>query len=266
MKILVTAATGNIGRKVVDHLLAAGAEDVRALSNHPERAAFPAEVEVARGYLGKVSSLAGAFEGVDRMYLAPVLETVDEVVALARKAGVRHIVDLSGDASTDWQPIARAVEQSGLDWTHLYAGEFSENATIWCDQIRASDEVRDPFPEAANAPITMDDIARVAAKVLLSDGHVGKTYDLTGPETLTRAEKIHQIGVAIGRDLTTVKVARDEAIRILEPAMGEYAEWYVDGIASMVEHPQQATTTVADLTGSATTFAQWATVNADQFR
>ncbi|MFC9895125.1 NAD(P)H-binding protein [Nocardia sp. NPDC127579] len=266
MKILVTAASGNIGRKVVDHLLAAGAEDVRALSNHPERAGFPPEVEVARGYLGKVSTLGSAFDGVDRMYLAPVLETVEEVVALAHKAGVRQIVDLSGDEHTDWQPIARAVEGSGVEWTHLYAGEFSENAVGWADQIRAGDVVRDPHPEAANAPVTMDDIARVAATVLLSEGHVGKTYNLTGPQTLTRAEKIRQIGAALGRTLEVVRIPRAEAIQLLEPAMGEFAEWYVDGIGSMVDHPQRASTTVADLTGTATTFAEWAAASVDQFR
>ncbi|MEV0031476.1 NAD(P)H-binding protein [Nocardia sp. NPDC050793] len=267
MKILVTGATGNIGRMVVDHLLTGGATDVRALSNHPERAGFPAGVEVAHGYLRRLSSLPAAFDGVDRMYLAPVLETVSEVVELAKAAGVRHIVDLSGDASTDWQPIAKAVEDSGLDWTHLYAGEFSENAAIWADQIRATDEIRDPHPEAANAPITMDDIARVAAKVLLTERHAGKTYELTGPETLTRAEKIRAIGAALGRDLTVVQAPRDEAIRLLEPAMGPYAEWYVDGIASMVDHPQRPTTTLADVTGApATTFAQWARDNVEQFR
>ncbi|MEV0251025.1 NAD(P)H-binding protein [Nocardia sp. NPDC050712] len=266
MKILVTAATGNIGRKVVDHLLAAGAEDVRALSNHPERAAFPDGVEVVRGYLGKVSTLPEAFEGVDRVYLAPVLETVEAVVELAAKAGVQHIVDLSGDENTDWQPIARAVEGSGLAWTHLYAGEFSENAVGWAEQIRQSDQVRDPFPEAANAPITMDDIARVAATVLLSDGHAGRIYELTGPQTLTRGEKIRQIGAALGRDLDVVTIPRADAIRLFEPEMGEYAEWYVDGIGSTVAHPQQANTVVAEITGTATTFAQWAAASVELFR
>ncbi|WP_067836517.1 NAD(P)H-binding protein [Nocardia lijiangensis] len=267
MKILVTGATGNIGRMVVDHLIAGGATDVRALSNHPERASFPAGVEIAHGYLRRLSTLPAAFEGVDRMYLAPVLETVDEVVALAKKAGIRHIVDLSGDADTDWQPVAKAVESSGLDWTHLYAGEFSENAVLWAEQIKASDEIRDPHPRAANAPIAMDDIARIAAAVLLSDGHAGNTYELTGPETLTRADKIHSIGAALGRDLTVVQTPRDEAIRMLEPSMGPYAEWYVDGIASMVEHPQRPTTTIADVTGApATTFAQWARDNVELFR
>ncbi|QBS46284.1 NAD(P)H-binding protein [Nocardia sp. CS682] len=267
MKILVTGATGNIGRMVVDHLLAAGAQDIRALSNHPERTNFPAGVEVVKGYLKRVSSLPAAFEGVDRMYLAPVLETIDEVVAAAKAAGIRHIVDLSGNEYTDWQPIARAVENSGLDWTHLYAGEFTENATIWTDQIRAGDVLPDAYPEAANAPLVMDDIARVAAAVLLSDGHAGKVYELTGPETLTRAEKITQLGAALGRPLRMVKVSREEAIQQLTPAMGEYAEWYVDGLATMVEHPQQANTIIADLTGApATTFAQWAAANTALFQ
>ncbi|WP_378738498.1 NAD(P)H-binding protein [Nocardia brasiliensis] len=264
MKILVTGATGNIGRKVVDHLLAGGADDVRALTNHPDRAALPAGVEVAEGYLGRVSSLPAAFEGVERMYLAPVLETIDEVVALAKKAGIRHIVDLSGEAH--WTPIAQAVEGSGVDWTHLFAGEFTENSAIWADQIRASDQIRDPAPEAATAPLTMDDIARVAAKVLLSDGHAGQTYELTGPETLTRADRIHHIGTALGRPLTMVKVPREEAIQIFAKTMGDGAEWYVDITTSLIGTPQPPTTTIADLTGTpATPFAQWAATNTHLF-
>ncbi|MBF6331602.1 NAD(P)H-binding protein [Nocardia transvalensis] len=267
MKILVTGATGNIGRKVVDHLIALGADDIRALSNKPERAALPDGVEVVRGYLRRVETLPAAFEGVDRMYLAPVLETVGEVVELARAAGVRHIVDLSGDESTDWQPIAKAVEKSGVDWTHLYTGEFVENTTMWAEQIRSTGEVREPYPDAANAPIAMDDIARVAAAVLTQDGHAGVTYTLTGPETLTRVERVRQLGVALGCELSFVTVPREEAIALLEPQMGEFAAWYVDGLAAMAEHPQRATTTVADLTGRpATTFAEWAAANADEFR
>ncbi|GAB2691367.1 NAD(P)H-binding protein [Nocardia thraciensis] len=267
MKILVTGATGNIGRKVVDHLLALGADDVRALSNHPERAGLPQGVEVVRGYLRRMSSLPAAFEGVERMYLAPVLETVTEVVDLARQAGIRRIVDLSGDESTDWQPIAQAVEKSELAWTHLYAGEFTENTMMWADQVRATGAVREPYPESANAPIAMDDIARVAATVLTQDGHDGVTYTLTGPETLTRAERVRQLGAALGRDLSFLTVSRAEAIGMLQPTMGEFAEWYVDGLASMVDDPQVATTAVADLTGRpATTFAEWAAANADRFR
>ncbi|WP_433665214.1 NAD(P)H-binding protein [Nocardia sp. CA-128927] len=260
----MTGATGNIGRMVVDHLLAGGAEDVKALTNKPERAALPAGVEIVKGYLGRVSSLPAAFEGVDRMYLAPMLETIDEVVSLAKQAGIKQIVDLSGEAH--WTPIAEAVENSGLDWTHLFTGDFQENATVWTEQIRASDEIRDPYPEVRSTPITMDDIARVAAKVLLSEGHSGQTYQITGPEALTRADRIHQIGTALGRTLTVRQVSTDEAIEIFARTM-DTAEWYVEATGSMVGWEPEPTTTVADLTGApATTFAQWAAANTDLFR
>ncbi|MFC9997878.1 NAD(P)H-binding protein [Nocardia sp. NPDC127526] len=266
MRILVTGATGNIGRMVVEHLHEAGAENIRALSNHPERTDFPDGVEVVKGYLKKPSTLPAAFEGVDRMYLAPVLDTVTEVVALAREAGISQIVDLSGDETTDWQPIAKAVEASDVDWTHLYAGEFMENTTIWAEQVRTTGEVREPYPAAANAPIAMDDIARVAATVLMGEGHIGKTYELTGPESITRAGRVLRLGEALGRDLKFVQVSREEAIAVLAPIMGEFAEWYVDGLAAMVDHPQVATATVAELTGRATIFEEWVTANADEFR
>ncbi len=251
---------------VVNHLVDAGAKDIRALSNHPERTDFPDSVEVVKGYLKKPSTLPAAFEGVDRLYLAPVLETVTEVVGWARAAGVSQIVDLSGDDSTDWQPIAQAVEASGVGWTHLYAGEFMENTGIWAEQVRTTGEVREPYPAAANAPIAMDDIARVAAAVLLGEGHLGKTYELTGPESLTRAARVQQLGEVLGRDLKFVQVARAEAIAVLESAMGPYAEWYVDGLAAMADHPQLATGTVAELTGRATSFAEWVAANSAEFR
>ncbi|WP_024803314.1 NAD(P)H-binding protein [Nocardia sp. BMG51109] len=267
MKILVTGATGNIGRKVVDHLISLGADDIRALSNHPERAALPEGVEVVPGYLRRLSSLPAAFEGVQRMYLAPVLENLTDVLRLAREAGIERVVDLSGDENTDWQPVAQAVEKSGMSWTHLYAGEFMDNFTLWADQVRTTGTVREPYPDSANAAIAMDDIARVAATILTQDGHDGIAYTLTGPETLTRAERLRRLGVALGRDLTFETVTHDEGVEQLRPAMGDFAEWYVSGLAMTVEHPQQATTAVADLTGRpGTTFAEWAAAHAGQFR
>ncbi|MBA2447349.1 MAG: NAD(P)H-binding protein [Chloroflexi bacterium] len=84
MKVLVTGATGNVGRLVVDHLLGSGVE-IRALTNNPTKAALPAGVEVAEGYLGKLSTMPTALEGVERMYLAPLPRTAREVVELAAR-------------------------------------------------------------------------------------------------------------------------------------------------------------------------------------
>jgi uncharacterized protein YbjT (DUF2867 family) len=269
MKILVTGATGNIGRLVVDELLALGATDVRALTVDPDRAALPPSVEVVRGYLGRPQTLPPAFAGVDRIYLAPLLTTVHEVTRLAAEAGVRHIVDLAGGSGSSWPPIERAVEACGVPWTHLEPGEFMTNAAIWAPQIRASDVIRDAYPEEANPMIAPADIAAVAARVLL-DGvaHQGRTYTLTGPQALTRRERIMQIGQALGRSLEVETADHDTAVADLTPAMGTHAEWYLSGIAvSAAGGPRPPTTTVADLTGRAgTTFLQWAQRNAALFR
>ncbi|MGH3612000.1 MAG: NAD(P)H-binding protein [Pseudonocardia sp.] len=267
MKILVTGATGNIGRMLVDHLLARGASDVRALTNDRNRAALPAEVEVFTGYLRKIETVPAALEGVDRMYLAPTPDTVGEVVALARQAGVRHIVDLSGEPESWWGSVAEAVEASGIEWTHLCPWDFMENATSWAPQIRATGAVREPYPKSASAPIAMDDIAAVAATVLLEDTHASHAYTLTGPETLTRVELVRQLGDALGRHLPFIEVSRDEAVDVLAASMGENAGWYVDNVlAGFDEQPVTATRIVEEITGRpATTFAQWARDHAHQF-
>jgi uncharacterized protein YbjT (DUF2867 family) len=233
--ILVTGATGSVGRLVVDQLLAAGATDVRALTNKPEKAALPAEVEVVKGYIGRPETLPPALDGVDRMYLAPLVETVHEVLALAKQAGVEHVVDLAGPEGNWWHPIEVAV--------------------------------RDAYPGSANAPIATDDIAAVAAVALVEDGHIGQAYELTGPETLTRADMVRCIGAAIGRDIPYVELSREQAVEELSKAMGEYADWYLEGKAAFLEHPQRAVATVAEVTGRpATTFAQWAVEHAAEFR
>lgn len=266
MKILVTGATGSVGRLVVDRLLAAGATDLRALTNKPAKAALPPQVEVVRGYLGRPESIPAALAGVDRMYLAPVPETVEEVVGMATDAGVRRIVDLSGERE-GWCGGVTAVEKSGLDWTHLAPGEFMLNSLIWADQIRSTGMVRDCDPHATNAPIALADIADLATLALLEDSHVGQLYDLTGPEALSRPELVERIGTALGTEIPFVEISRAAAIEQLTPSLGEYAEWYVNGRAELVDHPQAVSPTFERVLGRpGMTFAEWAVANAGEFR
>ena len=268
MTVLVTGATGSVGRLVVDALLAAGATNVRALTNDPARAALPPTVEVAHGFIGRPSTLPAALDGVDRMYLAPYPRTVHEVARLARDAGVQHIVDLAGPKGEHWGEVEIGVEAAGVPWTHLEAGEFMANADLWAPQIRAGDTVRDGYGTAANAPIAMEDIAAAAAAILLDPtGHEHRAYDLTGPESLTREQKVHQIGAALGRTLTYVDLPHDAFVAQLTPVMGDYAAWYADGIRLLAAHPQAATPTLAGLLGRpATTFADWAAAHTALFQ
>lgn len=201
------------------------------------------------------------------MYLAPLIETNAEVCRMAAAAGVRRIVDMAGAKGDHWQVIEDGVEACGVPYVHLEPGEFMTNSTLWAGQIRAGDVVRDGYGSAANAPIALADIAAVAARCLVEEGHEGNAYELTGPESLTRRQRVARIGAALGRELTYVDLPHDELVRQLEEAMGEHAAWYADGLRLLAGHPQRAVGTVAEPTGRpAVTFAQWAREHADLFR
>ncbi len=276
MTILVTGATGNVGRLVVDHLVANGAQHVRALTNNPAKAALPAEVEVVQGYLGRLETLPDALAGVERLYLAPLPRTVREVLAMAKQAGVQRVVALSssdadneaaGDPNTwHYYAVERAVEDSGMPWTHLRPGEFMTNTFMWADQIRTTGVVRAAYANAATAVIDLDDIAAVAARVILDDGHYGQRYLLAGPEAVKRVDLVREIGRAIGRDLRYEELSYEEALKELESTMGEYAAWYLDGMNSLVDHPQPVSPWFERITASrGTSFAEWARRNASTF-
>ena len=267
MTILVTGATGNIGRRVVNHLIELGANDIRALTKDAAKADLPEPVTAITGYLGDPDTLAAALEGVDRMYLAPLPSALDATLDLARKAGLGYLVALSGGAH--WQEYSDIVAASGLVNTQLGPGEFLENFAMWSEPIKATRTVREPYPDVVEAPISMDDIARLAAALLVENGqsHYGQMYELTGPEALTRAQIAEQIGVGIGAAVTFEQCSRAEAEAALRPAMGARATWYLDLMADAVQVPQEANQLVAELTGTpAQSVAQWAAANADLFR
>ncbi len=266
MTILVTGATANIGRRVVDHLIDMGANDIRALTTNPVKANLPDGVTPFTGYLGNPETLSAALEGVDGMYLAPLPSTLAATLDLVKAASVGYVVALSGAAH--WQEHADAIAGSGLVNTQLGPGEFLENFAIWSGQIKATRSVVEPYPMVVEAPISMDDIARVAARLLTAPdpSHYGKSYPITGPEALTRAQIAEQIGVGVGVEVTVEQCSRADAETALRPIMGEQAPWYLDQVEAGLDDPQPANQLVDELTGTpALTVAQWAARNAELF-
>lgn len=220
-----------------------------------------------------------ALEGVDRLYLAPHPNSAQTVVDLAVQAGVRRSVDLSssgaddeanGDPSAWWfYKVERAVESApGVEWTHLRPGEFMLNALSWADSIRAEGIVRAAYGEASYAPLDLEDIAAVAAKVLLEDGHHGQKYAMTGPESLSKVEKVRIIGEVLGHEIRFVEISHAEARdEMLALGYGEAADWLLDGDAQMIGRPQPVLPTVPDLLSRpARTFAEWVRGHLDAFR
>lgn len=267
MTVLVTGATGNIGRRVVDELIRLGGSDIgdiRALTANPVKAALPESVTAITGHLRKPETLPAAFDGVERVYLAPFPATVGPTLELMAQAGVQYVVALSGGAH--WAEHAAAVTASGLAHTQLGPGEFCENFAMWAPQIKTG-IVRDVSPEQVQSPVSMDDIARVAAHLLTAspDAHLGAMYELTGPVALSRADIARQIGVGLGTPVEMQRCSRAEAEDLLRPVMGDGAHWYLDLLESDLQH-QTANDNVERLTGTpAESMSQWAARNRAQF-
>jgi uncharacterized protein YbjT (DUF2867 family) len=276
--ILVTGATGNVGRAVVRHLLAAGAP-VRALVRDPARALHPTEAEIVAGDLNEPATLTAAFAGVDRMFFFTPPAGGAAVVEAARACGVRHVVLLSSAATQKADPrtnpiaarhdaVEKALQNAGLTWTFLRPDSFASNALAWAPGIRAANLVRAAYADSQRNPIHEDDIAAVATVALLESGHENAAYLLTGPASITQAEQARVIGVAIGRDVHFEELTRDEAFaemtRTTPPAI---AERLLDYAAKSVHTPPSVTRVVEEITRRpARTFAQWALDHAEAFR
>ncbi|MFB7230718.1 SDR family oxidoreductase [Streptomyces fimicarius] len=272
MTILVTGATGTVGRRVVEQLLERGAH-VRALTRDPARAELPAGVDVVRGDLTDPASLEPALDGVTGLHLitfggglfAP-LETGEEILGLARKAGVRRVTVLHGGGAT---PMESAVRASGFDWTVVMPVEFMANALEWAPGIRSEGVVREPFVDRLSAMVHESDIGAVAAAALTEDGHGGQEYLVTGPQVLTVRDKAAAIGAARGADVELVELTEEQA---LESWRGQGMP--EDVIAFLIDvyrdTPPEGRTvldTVEKVTGRpARTFAQWAEEHAEHFR
>jgi uncharacterized protein YbjT (DUF2867 family) len=276
--ILVTGATGNVGRHLVAELLRAGA-DVRALTRDPGTAGLPAGADVVAGDLADPKSLEAALTGVDVVFLVWPFLTAEHAPATLEAIGrhARRVVYLSSlgvDEDADRQAdlinqfhadLERLIAGSGLEWTFLRAGTFAANSLGWAEQIRAGNVVRYPF--AGSRPIIHErDIADVAARVLTEDGHAGAKHILTGPEVLTTAECVEAIGEAIGRELRFEKTPADAArARMLADG---WPAALVDALLSGSEdRPAIVSPTVEELTGTPPrTFGEWSVEHAGAFR
>ena len=278
--ILVTGATGKVGRHLVTGLLAEGAA-VRALTRGSQEPALPAGAEVTRWDPAQPATLVAALAGATAVFInvTAVGGVIGELMTAASLAGTGHAVMLSSLTVQDngVQPYSigahhKAVEDqvraSGLAATFLRCGGFAANTLAWAPMIRAESVVRAPYADAATAPIAERDIAAAAVRVLLDDGHAGASYVLTGRQSLTQAGHAQAIGAAIGR---LVRIEEQSADAFRQATAGYLPAAAADDmlryLAAYSGRTAQMSPDLEVITRRpATTFSDWAVEHAASFR
>jgi uncharacterized protein YbjT (DUF2867 family) len=275
--ILVAGASGNVGSEVVKQLLALN-QPVRALVRRPTPGAFPNGVESVAGDLNEPASLAAALAGVRGVFLLGGYRDMPQLLAEIARAGVAHVVLLSsrsaalGDPSNAivkmWLDSEAAVRASGMAWTLLRPSGFASNALRWLPQLRAGNQVRAPFANAAIASIDPADIAAVAALALTGSGHAAQSYSLSGPEAQLPEQQVQILAHILGRDLRFEAQPDDEALaELTKSAPPGFAEAFRRFFVLGEFDDALVLPTVRELSGRpARTFEQWARAHAREFQ
>jgi uncharacterized protein YbjT (DUF2867 family) len=275
--ILVAGATGNVGSELVRVLAEAG-ESVRALSRQPNSATLPAGATAVGGDLNDPDSLADALHGTRGMFVLSGYRDMPGLLRRAGDAGVRRVVLLSGssagardlDNAISGYMVAseEAVRASAPAWTILRPVSFMSNTLQWADQVRSGDVVRAPFADVPVAAIDPYDIAAVAGEALISGGHDGRVYALTGPQSLRPADRVQVLGGVLGRELRFIGQTDAEARTEMSAAMpGEYVDAFFRFFADGMLDESTVLPTVAEVIGRTPgTFQQWAAAHAVAFR
>ncbi|MER7129412.1 SDR family oxidoreductase [Streptosporangium saharense] len=284
--IVVTGATGNVGRPLV-RLLSQAGERVTAVSRKITASDVPEGVTALAADLTDPAALRPALEGADALFLlvggdlmaaVNVGTVVGDHLGEAAAAGVRRVV-LQSSLGVVTRPdspshglLAKSIEdavlRSGLEWTILRPSGFASNAYAHAEPVRALRTVAAPFGDVGLPIVDPDDIAEVAAAALRQDGHVGRSYELTGPALVTPRQQAEAIGAAIGEAVRFTELTREEALSRMLAFMPEpVAETTLDIIGRPTPAELRVSPDVEHVLGRpARPFATWAQRNAAAFQ
>ena len=215
MKILVTGGTGTVGSKVIDELVKRGA-NVRALIRGKEASTkIPEGVETFMGDLLDPVSVHKALQNVDKLYLLNAVvpdELTQGLIAvdLARRLKLEHIVYHSVFKAEAFKEVPHfaskfviesALRELNLPFTIIRPSYFFQNDLALKDVITRTGVYPMPLGEVGISTVDVRDIAEVTAIALTGSGHLGKTYNLVGPDTLSGKKAASIWGKLLGKEV-----------------------------------------------------------------
>ena len=241
--ILITGASGNVGKEVLKQTVAAGVKVRAAFQSANRAASAPSGVEIATVDYNQPETLRSALKGVDRVFL--VGPPAQNLVALERsavdaikQAGAPHIVKLSamgGRAAIFPRQHAESedyIKSSGVAFTFLRPNGFMQNLVNYnASTINSQNAFYGCQGDGKVSHIDIRDVAAVAVKALTSDGHQGKSYTLTGPRALANSEIAQILTDDLGRDIRYVDLPAGQFKQALLGA--GLPEWSVDALIDL---------------------------------
>jgi uncharacterized protein YbjT (DUF2867 family) len=304
--ILVTGATGTVGREVVKQLISSSSSS--AEGQHKENIIVKAAarsanddtfenlggaVQIAQLDYNKPNILAAAFKGINKLFLltpfqSNMVDLTSNLVHEANKAGVSYIVKQSvmgADAEPGITPgrlhrqAEKIIEESGIPFTFLRPNFFMQNfVTFYSNFIKTQGAFYVPAGDAKVSFVDVRDIAAVAVKALLSNSsdkyrenkHMGKAYDITGSEALSYEQAAEIISKEIGKKVNYVNISDQDARKGMKE-MG-MDEWTIDSMTELFEitragYVSAISPSVEQVTGKKPiTFSQFARDYAEAFK
>jgi len=250
--ILITGASGNVGKTVLQAVAKSGAQHRAMYRSAAEAAKASAGTETVVADFAKPETLGAALKNVDSVYLvcSPIPELVQlesNMIDACAGAGVKHVVQNSalgaGDYDQSFPSWHRKVEEklkgTRLSWTILRPNSFHQNVVaFFAPTIRTQGVFYNSMRDAKNSFLDVRDIAAVAAKSLAAGEHAGKIYELNGPEAINYAELAKKISKVAGREVKYVDLPMDAQKKaMLDQGMPEWLttalldlqQYYVNG-------------------------------------
>lgn len=231
--VLVLGATGKSGSRVAHMLRQAGAE-VRDGSRHATPAFDWDDASTWGEALQGIGSVYVSFQ--PDLAVPGAVETVGAFLAAANSAGVRRAVLLSGRGEPEAVQAEELLKASGMEWTVLRASWFLQNfsESFFAEGLQDGVLIA-PSGMSPEPFVDLDDVAEIAASALLEDDHVGRLYELTGPEALSFAQVADGLAMATGRPVVLHELPLGEYLGQARAAgVPEDVVWLLDYLFSNV--------------------------------